>query len=403
MKPTIAMLHLALVLVACQRNESSIVVSLQPDLVDTASDQPLWGLTNIFFAEPNEETLSARLRIADHWDDVEIAEVLALEGMDPVYAARYADTAGEIRYVVDTDGDLDLRDEHPLALRLINEKAMAATVDLEVPPSTEADAPAWLVPYQIVIDAEEGYTYARIVEYRRGTIQVAGERYNVMLRPRSRNHPVYALDSGTLMFIDRNQDSTFDQRPGLTQGETMVANEQVNVLQPFLIGDRGFRVTHVDSAGTSLTLEPTTVAQAPVVGFEAPDLVARTLAGRPMSLGELDGKVVVIEFWSTSCSFSERARPTLNEIAAAYDQEELTWLAISKESDVQEVNEFLREHHRAAHIVMADSATWREYNPTVVTPTYYVIDPSGTIRLREQGASAAHTVAKVVDDLVPAP
>jgi hypothetical protein len=93
MKPTIAMLHLALVLVACQRNESSIVVSLQPDLVDTASDQPLWGLTNIFFAEPNEETLSARLRIADHWDDVEIAEVLALEGMDPATSSTSTATS----------------------------------------------------------------------------------------------------------------------------------------------------------------------------------------------------------------------------------------------------------------------------------------------------------------------
>ena len=404
MKPTVAMLHLALVIVACQPpGESSIVISLQPVLVDTPYDQPLPGLTNIFFAEPNEETLSAGLRIADHWEGVEIAAVVALEGMDTVYAARYADAAGEIRYVVDADGDLDLREEHPLALRPIGERTVAATLDIDVPLGTEDTAPVRVVPYQIIISAEDGgYTYARIAEYRRGTMQVADESYGVMLRPRSRNYPIYAVSGGTVMFIDRNQDGTFDQHPGQTQGGTRIANEQINILQPFLIGNHGYRVTHVDSAGTSLTLEPTSVAQAPSVGFDAPDLVAQTLAARPVNLGELDGKVVLIEFWSTSCGFSELARPTLNELAATYGEEEFTWLAISRELDVQEVNEFLQEHHRAAQIVMADSATWLEYNPTVTTPTYYVIDSNGVIRLREQGASAASTVARVVGDLVAA-
>jgi thiol-disulfide isomerase/thioredoxin len=257
-----------------------------------------------------------------------------------------------------------------------------------------------MVPYQIVISEGARYTYARIVEDRRGVLKIDGASYDVMLRPRSRSYPLYSMSDGTVMFVDHNRDGQFDQRAVLTQGGVAVASEEVSLVQPFLLDGRGFEVTHVDSAGAYVTLAPVVVAQAPSVGYDAPGLLARTFDGAERDLGDLHGKVVLVEFWSTACSFSERARPTLNGIAAQHDADGFVWLAISRETDAGEVGDFLREHPRHAEVVVADSTVWQEYNPELATPTYYVIDQDGVIRVRERGASSAEVVAKVVAELV---
>jgi thiol-disulfide isomerase/thioredoxin len=136
------------------------------------------------------------------------------------------------------------------------------------------------------------------------------------------------------------------------------------------------------------------------VGYDAPDLLTRTFDGAERNLGDLRGKVVLVEFWSTSCTFSERARPILNQIAAQHDPDGFVWLAISRETEASEVGDFLREHPRQAEVGVADSTAWQEYNPEMATPTYYVIDQDGVIRVRERAASSAEVVAKVVAELV---
>lgn len=388
-----------LVTVGCGDPDSSITVSLHAGRLATPPDAPLQGLSNIFFVAPDSDAAATALRIPDHWQDVAVASVLALDGMNPVYAARYGAAGGAKQYVVDTDGDLDLSDEQPLAFAS-EERRQIAVVDILIPPGAEPPMPSRMVPYQIVISEGARYTYARIVEDRRGVLEIDGASYDVMLRPRFRNYPFYSMSDGTVMFVDHNRDGQFDQRAALTQGGVPVASEEVSLVQPFLLDGRGFEVTHVDSGGASVTLTPVVVAQAPSVGYDAPDLLARTFDGAERHVGDLRSKVVLVEFWSTSCSFSERARPTLNEIAAQHHADGFVWLAIARETDAGEVGDFLREHPRDAQVVVADSTVWQEYNPELATPTYYVIDQDGVIRLRERGASSAEVVARVVEELV---
>jgi hypothetical protein len=58
----------------------------------------------------------------------------------------------------------------------------------------------------------------------------------------------------------------------------------------------------------------------------------------------------------------------------------------------------LREQPRNATVVVNDKVTWQTYNGQGITPTYYLIDTRGVIRLSGYGASPEQL--KVIERVV---
>jgi hypothetical protein len=124
-----------------------------------------------------------------------------------------------------------------------------------------------------------------------------------------------------------------------------------------------------------------------------PPLAGKKLDGEAYRLARSPGRLTVVEFWSTECPFSERARPEAVRLAAALASRGAAFISMARESDTTAVRRFLAEHPRGGLQLVQDSATWRVWNPKTVTPLYYVIAADGTIRLRESGASAVRLAA----------
>jgi peroxiredoxin len=138
------------------------------------------------------------------------------------------------------------------------------------------------------------------------------------------------------------------------------------------------------------TLSPHDAAAAARTGARAPEFTLPDLEGRPVALAGLRGRVVVVEFWASWCAPCGTMLPALDALARRYPTSEVTVLAVSV------------DHSRAAaEALLAD----RVGTPTLTVlhdrssevlarygvdglPATYVIDPAGTIRLVEDGASA---------------
>ncbi|HMG13090.1 MAG TPA: TlpA disulfide reductase family protein, partial [Gemmatimonadaceae bacterium] len=158
-------------------------------------------------------------------------------------------------------------------------------------------------------------------------------------------------------------------------------------------------VADLDSMGSRLVVRQTKTRVAAVENFKAPQIVATTLNGRKYQLSKRSD-VVLVEFWSVSCGFCEKARPAANELADA-ERGKLTWLAIAHETDRVEIERFLAAHPMNATVALYDSAAWTTYNPSGVTPLFFVVDKKGVIRFRAAGASAIDAVAATVKVLSP--
>jgi hypothetical protein len=71
---------------------------------------------------------------------------------------------------------------------------------------------------------------------------------------------------------------------------------------------------------------------------------------------------------------------------------------LNKGRDCTEIKSYLKDHPRNATIAVNDKATWQTYNGPGITPTFYVIDTQGVIRLAAYGASPEQL--KVVERII---
>ena len=73
-------------------------------------------------------------------------------------------------------------------------------------------------------------------------------------------------------------------------------------------------------------------------GMVAPDVSVKTIDGKTLSLGELRGKVVVLNFWFIGCAVCRALKPKLNEFKGRFaGRDDIVFLAMTEdpESDVE--------------------------------------------------------------------
>ena len=76
----------------------------------------------------------------------------------------------------------------------------------------------------------------------------------------------------------------------------------------------------------------------------APDFTLDDLDGGAVTLSDLEGQVVVLDFWAVWCSPCVEALPHLQQLHEQYAGREVVVLAINVSEDRDEVAEFMAEH-----------------------------------------------------------
>ncbi len=362
--------------------------------LDRIDDRSLRGLHNIFF----DSVPAARrdsMHLGAEWRDVQLADVITEQGMLPVRVARFRPREGaEQTYVIDTAGAGDLAPAPVLSferrdrLRLVN---FALTVK-----STSGSARR--VTYQILL-ADDGYTYARIADYRICRFHLDGREYAVKVQNSGHGHPFYALNAGTEFLVALNGDGQLADKASVMLDGRPVSTERVMPATPFTIGTHMFELAAIDSVGNWLSIRTSTRAVAVADGRRAPEVTAKTLAGGEFRIANETGKVVLLEFWATDCGYSEQVRRAANDLADKYGAR-YVWVAMPKDTSRADVERHLRKYPMHATVTEPDSSTWATYNPRAATPMFVVIDQHGIMRFRAEGASAIGAVSAKIGELL---
>ncbi|MFN3544058.1 MAG: peroxiredoxin family protein [Thiobacillus sp.] len=119
----------------------------------------------------------------------------------------------------------------------------------------------------------------------------------------------------------------------------------------------------------------------------APPQVFTTLDGRQVALAEQRGKVVLVNFWATSCPGCVKEMPDMIKVYNEYHGRGFEIVAVAMSYDPPAyVNNFVQTRQLPFPVVLdSDGAHAQAFGNVQVTPTSFVIGPDGRIHEHKLG------------------
>ena len=119
----------------------------------------------------------------------------------------------------------------------------------------------------------------------------------------------------------------------------------------------------------------------------APNAVFTTLTGENVSLQSLRGKVVIVNFWATSCTTCVREMPQMMATYDKYKSQGLEFVAVAMSYDAPNyVINFTETRHLPFKVAFdATGDVAKAFGDVKLTPTTYVISKDGNVIKRYVG------------------
>lgn len=133
----------------------------------------------------------------------------------------------------------------------------------------------------------------------------------------------------------------------------------------------------------SLSLLPPSELEIP---GPAPDLRLRSLDGERIRLRDLDGKVVVLNYWASWCGPCREELPRLKALEEEWGGQGLAVLRVNQAETTEAIEYFMRSYGYSFPVYPATARANRLY-PEQGMPTTYIIGKDRRIRERVVGFS----------------
>ncbi len=117
----------------------------------------------------------------------------------------------------------------------------------------------------------------------------------------------------------------------------------------------------------------------PLVGNPAPEFTV-TDADRTVSLKDLRGKVVVLNFWATWCPPCDDEMPSQVQMQKQLKDQGISVLAVSVDDDARQYHTFLEKYKVDLLTVRDPRQKSNELYGTFKFPETYIIDRQGVLR-----------------------
>ena len=112
----------------------------------------------------------------------------------------------------------------------------------------------------------------------------------------------------------------------------------------------------------------------------APDFVLPDLDGKSLSLSGFEGKVIILDFWATSCPPCRKEIPDFIKLYDKYRDKGLVIIGVSLDRDsVEKVKKFCRNKGVNYPVAMGNYEITKSYGGIRYLPTTFIIDKNKNI------------------------
>ena len=171
---------------------------------------------------------------------------------------------------------------------------------------------------------------------------------------------------------------------------------------------KSLRIVFVLLAG--LVTAPAFAAEKAEIGKKAPGFTLPDQNGRPVSLSDYHGKIVVLEWINPDCPFVQRhyESKTMTTLASRYADKGIVWLAINTNGDPKK-NAAFASQHGLPYPILQDTGEVGKAYAAKTTPHMFIIDRDGKLAYAggidndpngDKGQGRVNYVQKALDDLL---
>jgi peroxiredoxin len=123
-------------------------------------------------------------------------------------------------------------------------------------------------------------------------------------------------------------------------------------------------------------------------GDMAPDFSRSDFTGHALHLADYRGKLILLNFWASWCGPCLAEMPRFAGWQQDYGARGLQIIGVSMDDDRASAKRLLAAHPVPYPVVMGDSRLGEQYGGVLGLPLTYLIDPSGRVVGRYQGAES---------------
>lgn len=138
-------------------------------------------------------------------------------------------------------------------------------------------------------------------------------------------------------------------------------------------------------------------------GQMAPDFTLKTLDGKTVTLSQLKGKKVVLNFWATWCPPCKVEMPYLQSyFEESAEKDNVVLLAANvtyRDKNAEHVQQFANGLHITFPILLMDNEDVIDSYKVLTLPTTYFIDTEGRVQRQFIGPLDENAVKEYVQDL----
>lgn len=133
------------------------------------------------------------------------------------------------------------------------------------------------------------------------------------------------------------------------------------------------------------------------VGERAADFTLMDSNGDDLTLSDLRGKVVIVDFWATWCPPCRQEIPGFVALQKKYG-DELVIVGVTLDDSWDPVHPFMKQYAINYPVVMGNPSVVRAFGNIDAIPTTFVLDREGVIRLKHRGYGPPDVFSKAVDE-----
>jgi thiol-disulfide isomerase/thioredoxin/outer membrane lipoprotein-sorting protein len=193
---------------------------------------------------------------------------------------------------------------------------------------------------------------------------------------------------GTKDFLPRRLERSFAMPAGPARGTFTIKSLEIN---PTLKDDI-FRLEPPE--GYSAPPSPSATGLLPV-GTEAPDWTLETPDGKAVSLKDLRGKVVVLDFWATWCVPCKKAMPDVQKLSVRFKDKPIAVFGVAYR-ETGNPAKYMKEKGFTYGLLLKGEKLEKPYGIKAI-PTFYVIGHDGKVFYADTGSDSADALVDAVE------